>query len=148
MENKSDVIQKIGVKYPLQLIRANGERVLRAPLYANPEDKSLVFAGRVPQGARVTFSVPPTFDVIEKTINNVKKLQQISSTADAMIMFSCAARKVALDPLMEDEVAGIRNIWDAPQIGFFTYGEIGSSLDNMVGFHNETCSMVLREEKK
>ena len=146
-KNKSDVVQKIGIKYPLQLIRPNGARVLRAPLFANPEDKSLLFAGRVPQGARVTFSVPPTFEVIEKTINNVKKLYEANQNIDAMIMFSCAARKVALGPLMEDEVEGIRSIWDAPQIGFFTYGEIGNSKDNVPDFHNETCSMVILKEK-
>ena len=116
-------------------------------MYANPEDKSLVFAGRVPQDAKATFSVPPTFDVIEKTINDVQKLQQTNPIADAMIMFSCAARKIALGPLMEDEIAGIRKIWEVPQVGFFSYGEIGSSHDTIPDFHNETCCIVLLEEK-
>jgi len=147
VNNKTDVVRKIGVKYPLQLLRANGTRVLRAPLYANPRDKSLIFAGRVPQNSKVTFSVPPTFEVIEKTINNIKKLKQSNPNVDAMIMFSCAARKIALGPLMEDEIGGVRSIWNSLQIGFFTYGEIGSSKDNIPDFHNETCSIVLLEEK-
>lgn len=145
--NKSDVVQKIGVKYPLQLIRENGTRVLRAPLYANQDNKSLVFAGRVPQNTKATFSVPPTFDVIEKTIKNVQKLKATSPVADAMIMFSCAARKNVLGPLMEDEVSGIREIWNVPQIGLFSYGEIGSAQDQIPDFHNETCCMVLLKEK-
>ncbi len=148
IDKKTDVVKKIGVKYPLQLIRKNGTHVLRAPLYANPENKSLVFAGRVPQGAKVKFSVPPTFEVIEKTINNVKTLKQTIKNAEAIIMFSCAARKVALGPLMEDEVSGIRKIWNAKQIGFFTYGEIGSFNNNIPDFHNETCSVVIMQENK
>jgi hypothetical protein len=147
MKNKSDVIQKIGVKYPLQIIRESGKRVLRAALYANPEDNSIIFAGRVPEDAKATFSVPPTFEVIDKTINDIKKLQQNNKNTDAIIMFSCAARKIALGPLMEDEIAGIRNIWEAPLIGFFSYGEIGSSHDSTPDFHNETCCVVLLKEK-
>lgn len=147
LENKNDIITKIGAKYPVQLIRDSGKRVLRAALFTNPEDNSLIFAGRVPQGAKVKFSVPPSFDLIEKTINNIENLKQITPNADAIIMFSCVGRKDAMGPLIEDEIEGIRKLWDLPQIGFFTYGEIGSSQGAIPDFHNETCCLVLLEEK-
>jgi hypothetical protein len=48
---------------------------------------------------------------------------------------------------MEDEAGKIRDIWNKPLIGFFTYGEIGTAKDSVCDFHNATCSMVLLEEK-
>ncbi len=50
--------------------------------------------------------------------------------------------------MTEDEAGKIRGIWEKPLIGFFTYGEIGAAKDSLCDFHNETCSMVILEEKK
>lgn len=148
LDTSSDVVENIGVKYPLQVLREGRKPVLRAPLYANAEDKSLVFAGKVPEGAKVKFSVPPTFEIIDATIENIKQLKNDVFEADAMLMFSCAARKLALGPMTEDEIQGIRNIWNVPLAGIFTYGEIGNELQNISDFHNETCSIVLIKSKE
>ena len=142
------VVGSIGAKFPLQVIRKNRPPVLRTPLYGIEEDKSLIFAGKIPQGAKVKFSVQPTFEIIDSTIEKMKLLSAKTKNADALIMFSCSARQVALGPLMEDEVSGIRKIWDAPLVGFFTYGEIGKTSIDQTDFHNETCSLVILNERK
>lgn len=147
LKESSDVVENIGVKYPLQVLREGRKPVLRAPLYANADDKSLVFAGRIDEGARVKFSVPPTFEIIDSTIEDIKKVKHKIPEADVMLMFSCAARKLALGPMAEDEVEGIRSIWDVPLIGLFTYGEIGNTENCISDFHNETCSVVLLKSK-
>jgi hypothetical protein len=147
LDTSSDVVENIGVKYPLQVIREGRKPVLRAPLYANAEDKSLVFAGRIQEGAKVKFSVPPTFEIIDTTISNIEKLREEFPVAEGMIMFSCAARKLALGPMTEDEIQGIRSIWKVPLVGIFTYGEIGNAQNNISDFHNETCSVVLFKSK-
>jgi len=148
LETSSDVVENIGVKYPLQVLREGRKPVLRAPLFANAKDKSLVFAGKVSEGARVKFSVPPTFEIIDSTIENIRELKNEFPKAEGMLMFSCAARKLALGPMTEDEVQGIRNIWNVPLAGIFTYGEIGNTINNISDFHNETCSVVLFKSKK
>ena len=143
----ADVVGSIGTKFPLQVFRENRPPVLRTPLYGIKNDKSLVFAGKVPEGSQVKFSVQPTFEIIDTTIKNLKPVASKTKNADALIMFSCKARQVALGPLMEDEVSGVRKLWNAPMIGFFTYGEIGKTSIDDTDFHNETCSLVVLNEK-
>ena len=147
LDAAAEVMGSIGSKFPLQVFRKNRPPVLRTPLYGIKEDKSLVFAGKIPQGAKVKFSVLPTFEIIDSTIENMKSEVLRTKKADALIMFSCKARQVALGPLMEDEVSGIRKIWNAPMVGLFTYGEIGKTLVDQTDFHNETCSLVILNEK-
>jgi len=147
LDDHSDVVATIGVNFPLQVLRKNSNPVLRAPLFGNKDDRSLAFAGKVPQGAKVKFSVPPTFEIIDTTIDIFKSVKGKMPDADAMIMFSCAARKLALGPMTEDEIEGLRKLWNAPMVGMFTYGEIGNSFGNVSDFHNETCSLVLLKSK-
>jgi len=49
--------------------------------------------------------------------------------------------------MIEDEVAGVRKLWDVPMVGFFTYGEIGPVLHGGCDFHNDTLVPVLIYEK-
>lgn len=148
VDNTAEIIAQNFAQYPLQLKKENGNVVLRAPLMVDIESRALIFAGGIPQGSKVKFSVQPGFDLIEKTTERVSTLKPGMPEADALIMFSCKARHMALGPMTGDEAGMIRGIWDKPLIGFFTYGEIGTAKDSVCDFHNETCSMVILEEKK
>lgn len=145
--NSSEIVAMNFAQYPLQLKKDNGNTVLRAPLMADVDSRALIFAGGIPQGSRVQFSVPPGFDLVDKTRDRVSVLKNEIANPDAVIIFSCKARHLALGPIMEDEAGKMRAIWNKPLIGFFTYGEIGTAKDSVCDFHNETCSMVLLEEK-
>lgn len=112
----------------------------------NPEDGSLIFGGTVPQGAKVKFSVPPNFDIVNQVIDETRLLKQHAPEADALVLFSCKARHLALGPMIEEEVEGIRSVWGAPLVGFFTYGEIGNLKGSGTDYHNETCSLVVLKE--
>ena len=148
VDNKAEIIAANFAQYPLQLKKQNGNIVLRAPMMVDIESRALIFAGGIPQGSKVKFSVPPGFDLIEKTADRVSVLKKSIADPDAVLMFSCKARHIALGPMTEDEAGKIRSIWNKPLIGFFTYGEIGTAKDSICDFHNETCSMVILEEKK
>ncbi len=128
-------------EYPLQLQR-DGYTVLRAALTAAPGSRSLVYGGTVPEGAKVRFSCSPGVAIIEHALEEIRALRQRAPTADALILFSCKARHMALGPLAEDEVEPIQRLWNAPMVGFYTYGEIGRSAQGATDFHNETCVLV------
>jgi hypothetical protein len=147
VDNTAEIIAQNFAQYPLQLKKENGNTVLRAPLMVDIESRALIFAGGIPQGSKVKFSVQPGFDLIEKTTERVSTLKPGMPEADALIMFSCKARHMALGPMTGDEAGMIRGIWNKPLIGFFTYGEIGTAKDSSCDFHNETCSMVILQEK-
>ena len=145
--DRSEIIAMNFAQYPLQMKKENGNTVLRAPMMANIDNRSMIFAGGIPEGSKVKFSVPPGFDLIDKTRNTFNVLKDKMAKPDAVIIFSCKARHLALGPIMEDEAEKIRSIWNKPLIGLFTYGEIGTANDSVCDFHNETCSLVLLEEK-
>ncbi len=147
IDNRSEIIAMNFAQYPLQMKKSNGNIVLRAPMMVDIDSRALIFAGGIPQGSKVQFSVPPGFDLIDKTRDRVSVLKDTIENPDAIIVFSCKARHLALGPIMEDEAGKLRAIWNKPLIGFFTYGEIGTAKDSVCDFHNETCSMVLLEEK-
>ncbi len=148
VDNTAEIIAQNFAQYPLQMKKDNGNIVLRAPLMVDIDSRALIFAGGIPEGSKVKFSVQPGFDLIEKTADKVSTMKSKIPEADALIMFSCKARHMALGPLTGDEAGMIQAIWKKPLIGFFTYGEIGATENNACDFHNETCSMVILKEKE
>jgi hypothetical protein len=139
-------INSMSAQYPLQIIRDGNYSVLRSPLVGSEEEKTLILAGGVTQGDKFRFSISPGFEVIDQTIQEFGHLQYQAPDTDLMILFSCKGRHAALGPLVEDEIIGINNYWDAPLIGFFSYGEFGNVKNGKSDFHNETCSLVLIKE--
>jgi hypothetical protein len=135
----------LGVQYPLSVRRENGTSVIRAPLFYGP-DKSLIFAGGVPQGAKVKFCIPPSIDIVERVVAEAAGVRESIPDADALILVSCKARHMALGPLAEDEISELYKIWGAPMAGYFSYGEIGAREPHHCDFHTETCTLVVLKE--
>ncbi|MGB4844695.1 MAG: FIST N-terminal domain-containing protein [Ferruginibacter sp.] len=134
--------------YPLQLERENGDTVIRATRFANSEDRSLICTGSVPQGSKIKFSLPPEFDAIETVVAECASIKDhAEQQADALIMFSCVSRHLSFGALMKEEIDQVRQIWNAPMAGFFTYGEYGKSKIGTNEFHNNACCVVALKEK-
>ena len=138
--------QTLAAEYPLLVMRDDGTSVLRAAMLINP-DKSMVYAGSVPQGSKVQFSVPPSNEIIEFAIENLSQFKQARQRAEAVILFSCKGRHLALGPMIEDEIAAIHDLWEVPMTGFFTYGEIGPTAAGRCDFHNNTLTLVTLRER-
>jgi len=137
----------LSANFQLQLQRENKHPVMRTPMYANPDDFSIVFAGSLPQGSKVRLSLLPGFEVIEGALKDFAEYKNDQPEADALIMFSCAGRQVSFGPFVSDEINGIQEIWNAPLAGFFCFGEIGRVKKSTHEFHNMTCSLALLKEK-
>ncbi len=144
---KEEELPAIGIEYPLMINRKDNIEALRAVVGIDKEEKSLIFAGSVPQGSIVTFSSSPGFDVVENTISEVEKFYDKYPVADLFLLFSCMARHLALGPMIADEISLASKKWNAPVIGFFTYGEIGSNENKSCDFYNQTYSLVQLSEK-
>ena len=133
-------------EYPLVWIREDGTSVMRAAMWIN-EDKSIVYGGTVPEGAKVRFGMSPGVEIIEHAIEQMSKFRQQVPRGDAIILFSCSARHLALGPMVSEEISAIRKLWDVPLVGFFTHGEIGPGAEGRCDFHNYTLVPVLIHEK-
>ncbi|NIM97099.1 MAG: hypothetical protein GTO24_03115, partial [candidate division Zixibacteria bacterium] len=136
----------LATEYPLVWIREDGSSVMRAAMWIN-EDKSIVYGGTVPEGAKVRFGMSPGFEIIEHAIEQMSKFRQQVPRGDAIVLFSCRARHLALGPMVEDEISAIRKLWDVPLVGFFTFGEIGPGPQGRCDFHNYTLVPVLIHER-
>jgi len=144
-----NIMFELGTNYPLQLQGKDGNFVMRTAMAGNWEDHSFTCAGNVPEGSKIRFTLPANFDVIKAVVSACKEVKETTSyIPDVMLLFSCAARLVALGPLVSEEIQGLKEVWEVPLAGFFTYGEFGRSPGNRPEFHNITCCWVALKEIK
>jgi len=146
-EDKYKMFEDIGIYYPFQ-VEGIGDPVMRTPMEIDKEKGALKLDFDVPQGAKLKFSMPPDFDIVENILESATELKnQSKADAETLLIFSCAGRLFALGPLTNEENQGLSEIWNAPMAGFFTYGEYGTVLNDRQGFHSTSCSWVALKEK-
>lgn len=144
-----DEFEVIAGQFPLKIMKQEGVSVLRGVMVNDEKEKSLTLAGGVQTGESFKFCTTPSFDVVDNTIQHFEELKsETGGKVDAIIMFSCGARLTVFGPMLEKEIEDIFEYWKQPMVGFFSYGEIGSTkLGNKnCEFHNVTCSLVTLTE--
>ena len=144
----SGLLLEIAANLPLQLQREKGDPVMRPGVVVDWNDRSFYTSGSVPQGAKVRFSIPPDFDVMEKVIQGAQELkEQEMPEADALIVFSCAGRIMAFGPMMNMEIEGLKQVWNVPMAGMFSNAELARATGGNLEMHNlTTCCVVLKEK--
>jgi len=148
IKEKTDFSVEVAAQFPLQLQREKGDPVMRPGLLIDWSDHSFYCSGTVPQGSKIRFSLPPDFDVIEKVINACEDLKATEiPDADAVIIFSCAGRLVALGPLIGEEIEGMSKVWNAPIAGMFSNAELARATGGNLEMHNLTACVVALKEK-
>lgn len=134
--------------YPMILHRSTGDPIIRPVLMFNYENGSVMSNGLVEEGAKVQLSIPPDFEIINDVIDDCKNVRANElEHADALIMFSCVGRLSALGPLISDEIEGVKNTFNVPLVGFFSYGEFGRATNGNHEYHNLTCCWAALKEK-
>ena len=142
------LLLEIAANLPLQLQRPKGDPVMRPGLVVDWNDRSYYCSGTVPQGSKVRFSLPPDFNVMEKVIKGVEELKENEMPeADALIVFSCAGRILAFGPMMNQEIEGIKKVWNVPMAGMFSNAELARATGGNLEMHNiTTCCVVFKEK--
>ena len=137
---------EVGLFYPFQVIDA-ADPVMRTPMSINKDEKALKLDFAIPEGTKLQFSMPPDFDILENVLEKANELKnKVQSDAEALLIFSCAGRLNALGPMTKMENDGLSEIWKTPMVGFFTYGEYGTSHGKQE-FHSTTISWAVLKEK-
>ncbi len=132
---------------PLQLQRENGAAIMRPVYRINKKDRSLTVSGKLSQGAKVKFSLPPDFDTINTVITESQNLKMETPDAEALIMFNCAARYLTFGDVISKEVEGVKNVWNVPMVGLFSSAELARATDGNLEMHNlTTCYVALKEK--
>lgn len=147
-DENSEIVYDAKISSPVMLIREKGDPIIRSQAFINWADKSIMLSGNFDETDKVRFTLPPDFDVVDDVIRKSQSLKESElPDADALIMFSCSGRLVELGPLLSEEIEGIKNIYNKPMAGFFTYGEYGRATNGNNEYHNYTCCWVALKEK-
>jgi hypothetical protein len=144
----ADDMPQMGLEYPLEVTRRNGQVIYRAVLAIDEENGALIFAGHVEEKARVRISAPKGKSIIQDVEKSTSAVlsENPMFTPELALVFPCCSRKQILGHLTHLEIEAVVKSANIPLVGFFAYGEIGA-FPGGYGFHNETFVTVFLEEK-
>ena len=146
--DNQDTLVELAANFPLQLQQENGDPLMRPGLVIDWNDLSYYTSGKVPEGSKVRFSLPPDWDVMEKVVKGVQNLKETEMPeADAVVVFSCAGRILSFGPMMNAEIEGVKEVWGVPMVGMFSNAELGRYAGSSLEMHNlTTCTIALKEK--
>ncbi len=138
-----------GLFFPLSIRKQNNEdTIVRTILAVNEEEKSLTFAGNMPQDNYARM-MKGNFDrLIEGASIAAQNSDRMVEKPDLAILISCVGRKIVLNQRIEEEVEEIRKVYgDRTAIaGFYSYGEISPSNLTQCELHNQTMTITTFSE--
>ena len=138
--------------FPLLIKESNGDKTLvRTILSINEEEKSMLFAGNMPEGSKVRL-MKANFDrLIEgSSIAAKNSFHTLSDESPELAIFiSCVGRKIILQDRTDEEVEAAKNIFSGnpPIAGFYSYGEISPfNPSTKCELHNQTMTITTFSE--
>ncbi|REJ83581.1 MAG: hypothetical protein DWQ44_03165 [Bacteroidetes bacterium] len=139
-----------GLLFPLCIRTSeNDDPIVRTILSVNEEDKSLTFAGNMPEGAYAQL-MKANMDRLIEGASNAAQNSLNKNNPELAILISCVGRKLVLNQRIEEEVEVVRAVYgeNTAITGFYSYGEISpSSKFTKCELHNQTMTITTFSEK-
>jgi hypothetical protein len=148
----AEKLPAIGVEYPLGFTSVlegydeQGQYVLRATMSVDRKERSITFAGEIPEGAMVNLTCGDKSSILKAAEEAAKEARcAIGDTSPKVVFcYSCMARKIVLGRRTEEEIEQVRAQFgpQIPIIGFYSYGEfcpVGPVAPSHL--HNETITL-------
>ena len=139
-----------GLLFPLSIQATPHDRELvRTILSVNERDKSLTFAGDMPEGSYARL-MKANFDrLVDGAHGAAANASLLHANPDLAILISCVGRKLVLKQRTEQELEAVRDVL-GPQTamtGFYSYGEICPASPNAnCELHNQTMTITTMTE--
>lgn len=120
--------------------------IVRTILSVNEDEKTMTFAGNVPQGCKVRL-MKANFDKLIDAAGRAaaESRSDYKNSPDFSLLVSCVGRKLVLGPRIEEEVEAVLEEFgsDSPIAGFYAYGEISPFNQKMqCQLHNQTMTIT------
>ncbi len=137
--------------FPLSITSDGDVPVVRTILSIDEEQKSMTFAGDMPEGKYARL-MKANF---ERLIDGASRAAENSAVpmaqpVDLAILISCVGRKLVLGQRIEEEVEGVREVFGAGTMltGFYSYGEISPFTPSaQCELHNQTMTITAFSER-
>lgn len=144
-----------GLLFPLRL-RVTGDKnteVVRTILGVDEKNKSMTFAGDMPEGGQVALMKANFEHLIDgASTAGSMSIESLGSVPPQLaILISCIGRKLVLKERVEEEIEAVRDIigQKAAIVGFYSYGELcpNTPTEKQCLLHNQTMTITtFREE--
>ena len=138
--------------FPLSIkLPGVNDPIVRTILSVNNESKSMIFAGDLPEGAKVRF-MKANFDKLIDAASDAaqKSLVQFKAEPPKLsILISCVGRKLILGDRVDEEVEAVKNVFGETTVisGFYSYGEISPlNINTKCELHNQTMTITSFDE--
>lgn len=147
---KAGELPASGLLFPLSM-RDSEDRapVVRTILGVSEEDKSLTFAGDIPQGAYVRLMKANN----DRLINGAEEaatasIEGLDEEPEFALLVSCVGRKLVLKQMVEEEVESVSEVLGSPVLaGFYSYGELAPfNRNTSCELHNQTMTITTFRE--
>jgi len=151
----ADELPGSALLFPLNIrMEGSEDSVVRTILSIDNEERSMVFAGDVPQGAYIRF-MKANFDKLidAATFAAVQSIIQFHDAVVAKpklaLLISCVGRKLILGKRIDEEIEAVKEIFGTDTLlsGFYSYGEISPLSPNAkCSLHNQTMTITTFNE--
>lgn len=136
-----------GLRFPLSIKKDNASaEVIRTLLSINQEEKSITYAGDVPEGYSARLMKADIDILIDGAGQAAKNIKQINNNTALGLVVSCVGRKIVMNYLVDDELEEIQEILgkNVQLTGFYSYGELAPFQEDIINcqLHNQTMTLT------
>ncbi|BCN93086.1 histidine kinase [Thiomicrorhabdus immobilis] len=136
-----------GLRFPLSIKKEGDDsEIIRTLLAINEEDKSITFAGNVPEGYRARLMKPDLDVLIDGAGIAAQNVEQANNSQALGLVVSCVGRKIIMGQMVEEELEAVEEILgnNVQLCGFYSYGEISPmNIDGSAcSLHNQTMTLT------
>ena len=148
----SEGLPATGLHFPLTVrSKDHSHTFVRTILGIDEQQKSLIFAGDVPEGHYARLMKANCDDLIDGSLQAAQiSLDSIGAKGvNLAILVSCVGRKLVLNQMVSEEIDAARRILGDETIftGFYSYGEISPlNKETICELHNQTMTITLIAE--
>lgn len=146
--DKAKELPASGLLFPLQIKEEGNaeESKVRTVLAIDETNRSITFAGDIPQGAHVTFMKANFNRLVNGAGESAEMLDFSNYHGEPLlcIAISCVGRKLVLKSRIDEEIEAIEEVLpkNANIVGFYSYGEISPLASGRCSLHNQTMTLT------
>lgn len=140
-----------GLLFPLSIrTNADDRPVVRTILGIDETQRSLIFAGDIPQGSYAKL-MNASVDRLLRGAGSAAQtaVEGMEESPEWVLLVSCVGRKLVLKQLVEEEIEWVESVVQSGAIsGFYAYGEIAPFEQGLAcDLHNQTMTITTFRER-
>jgi len=143
----ADELPGSSLYFPLSMKEdGHSKPVVRTILSIDEKNKSMTFAGNIPEGSKVRLmkgNFDKLVDASYQAAYEIKAHQ--NKNPQLALLVSCVGRKIVLGNRTEEEIEAVKEVFGPSLLvcGFYSHGEISPTLNNVAcELHNQTMTIT------